>query len=354
LDGTSNAVGYTPSIELDAAGNPHVSYYDFTSGNLRYAYMPSLFITSPQPGVTWPVGSEQAIRWSFTGGLPIGNSNVYLSLDGGNTFTWIENSARDPEVAFRVPHTPTRFAVLRVVKSSPFTDTSMDSFFTIDASIALNKFEARVVGGSAGDEDELSRAAGGWVAGKASDAGRAVRLSWETTPGPEADIRYRVERAARSDAGASSSFVPVHAGVLDGSEIIDPGPASSGDGASDARYRLVAINGLGEEYVLGETEVAAAFSAARLLSIGPNPAPGGETRIRFRASADLLDTNLSIYDTSGRRVRTVAQGTLAAGAHDGAWDGRDEGGRPVAAGTYFMRLSWGGLARATERVVVVR
>jgi flagellar hook assembly protein FlgD len=45
-----------------------------------------------------------------------------------------------------------------------------------------------------------------------------------------------------------------------------------------------------------------------------------------------------VYDVAGRIVRTLADGTLASGRHEQTWDGRDEAGKTVAAGVYFVRL----------------
>jgi flagellar hook assembly protein FlgD len=50
---------------------------------------------------------------------------------------------------------------------------------------------------------------------------------------------------------------------------------------------------------------------------------------------------LSVHDLAGRRVRTLASGTLAAGRHTLAWDGADDGGRRVHPGVYLLRLADG-------------
>jgi hypothetical protein len=84
---------------------------------------------------------------------------------------------------------------------------------------------------------------------------------------------------------------------------------------------------------------------------GANPAGAGGTRLAFglpRAGTAAL----SIVDAAGRRVRSLAAGPLEAGAHEAAWDGRDEGGRRAAAGLYFALLDAGG-ARRVARIVVV-
>ena len=62
---------------------------------------------------------------------------------------------------------------------------------------------------------------------------------------------------------------------------------------------------------------------------------------------------LRIADVSGRIVRTLIDGSLAAGAHEIVWDGRDGSGRSVAAGVYFYQLR-AGAAERTGRLVRIR
>ena len=47
---------------------------------------------------------------------------------------------------------------------------------------------------------------------------------------------------------------------------------------------------------------------------------------------------LQVLDLRGRVVKTVVRSELAAGEHDVVWDGTDDSGRHVAAGTYLARL----------------
>ncbi|HTK31168.1 MAG TPA: FlgD immunoglobulin-like domain containing protein [Candidatus Saccharimonadaceae bacterium] len=80
----------------------------------------------------------------------------------------------------------------------------------------------------------------------------------------------------------------------------------------------------------------------------PNPA-SGLSHIDFTLPAPAA-THLDVFSLSGQRVRTLVDGVLGAGPHTAAWDGRDEHGRRVAAGTFFVRLS-SGPHLATERLV---
>jgi hypothetical protein len=72
----------------------------------------------------------------------------------------------------------------------------------------------------------------------------------------------------------------------------------------------------------------------------PNPF-GAFTSIGFSLPRPGV-MDLSVYDLSGRLVRTLAGGVVSDGAAVVTWDGRDERGRPAASGVYFCRLRAGG------------
>jgi lamin tail-like protein/flagellar hook capping protein FlgD len=85
------------------------------------------------------------------------------------------------------------------------------------------------------------------------------------------------------------------------------------------------------------------------LSAHPNPTSQGLT-VEFALPRDDAGS-LALYDLSGRLVRTLLDGPLAAGPHTVAWDGlADDGGRP-GAGIFFLRLQTG--AGRVERKVLL-
>jgi hypothetical protein len=59
---------------------------------------------------------------------------------------------------------------------------------------------------------------------------------------------------------------------------------------------------------------------------------------------------LTVFDQSGRVVRTLMSAQVQAGSHAAAWDGRDQYGRPTGSGVYFCRLQAGGFTTARKMV----
>ena len=88
----------------------------------------------------------------------------------------------------------------------------------------------------------------------------------------------------------------------------------------------------------------------------PNPF-NPETWIPFRLAQET-PVNISIYDTKGQLIRTIALGNRNAGIYttkDRAayWDGKDRLGEKVSSGVYYYTLQAGEF-RATRRMAIVK
>ncbi len=151
------------------------------------------------------------------------------------------------------------------------------------------------------------------------------------------------------DDGASWFSVGGQLGLVDRtirSLAVDAGTATLYAGSDNG---VAAFTG----YRRPPTAVPASEPGLKLsLAVAPNPARGGTTTFRFslpRAGA----ATLAVFDLTGARVRVLASRFMAEGARVMTWDGRDDRGRAVAAGVYFVRLDHSDGVR-TERTVLLR
>jgi len=104
------------------------------------------------------------------------------------------------------------------------------------------------------------------------------------------------------------------------------------------------------DFVEDQTEAAYAIEGLvpfpeeqRLLSAYPNPFRD-RTTLTFEIPEERtigLPARFSIYDARGRVVRRLEDAPHFPGRHEVLWDGRDDAGRPVAAGVYVARLLLG-------------
>ena len=160
-----------------------------------------------------------------------------------------------------------------------------------------------------------------------------------------ADGEYRLAPISACVDAGSNAAVPagltedrdgrlrIWDGNSDSNAIVDMGPFE---------YGSPAVTGIGDDVL------PAGF---RLVGASPNP-----MRARSRMSFKIPEagrTSLVLYDLSGREIRVLIDAVLAEGPQEIGWDGRDEAGHPVAAGLYFLRLSWSGYTD-TGKVLVVR
>jgi 5-methylthioadenosine/S-adenosylhomocysteine deaminase len=88
------------------------------------------------------------------------------------------------------------------------------------------------------------------------------------------------------------------------------------------------------------------------LSVYPNPF-NPRTTIQYDLPVNAR-VSLRVYDLSGRLTRTLLDGDeISAGRREVVWDGRDDAGRAMSAGTYFCRLEAGSF-KDTIRMTLVK
>lgn len=105
------------------------------------------------------------------------------------------------------------------------------------------------------------------------------------------------------------------------------------------------------EPLSGVAVEGAPAGALALAPVRPNPSRA-RTALRFTLPS-AGPVRLELIDAAGRRIRTLAEGTLAAGMHERTWDGRMTDGSLAPAGLYWVRLQSGGTLR-TGKFVFVR
>jgi len=93
-------------------------------------------------------------------------------------------------------------------------------------------------------------------------------------------------------------------------------------------------------------------SKATLSQNYPNPF-NPTTTIAFAIGGESADVELEIYNVAGELVRTLADGEMPGGRHTVVWNGRDDDGRTVSSGVYFVRLACSGEAQ-TRKIALLK
>ena len=141
------------------------------------------------------------------------------------------------------------------------------------------------------------------------------------------DFAGDAEAGTAGDLGPeAAAFIPAAVSPT-GTDLLAVGNEVSGTVA------LFAVtDGLGDPAGLEDAGVRGAGLA--LTSANPF---SGSVDLRFELAA-AGPADLSVYDASGRQVRSLVAGAHGAGVHTVSWDGRDAAGQSVASGVYYARF----------------
>ncbi len=193
--------------------------------------------------------------------------------------------------------------------------------------IALERFEVRLAPEPAG-----------------TSAGLSVQWELEASRGLTGlDLYRQALPSGESQKVNDAPLAPVSGSLFDAS--------ATSEGAY--LYRMVGTDAYGKLRVLGETDFAGLAGAGPELDLPDGNVLGSGTRILYHAGGEQVE-GLAIYDVSGRSVREfLTRGDTPPGPGVITWDGRDDHGRPVAGGVYWVRFTTSAADR-TARLVVIR
>jgi hypothetical protein len=151
--------------------------------------------------------------------------------------------------------------------------------------------------------------------------------------------------------GSSVAFLGDLNGATAGGVTLAVGTIGDDDGGTDrGAFYILTLSG---NPTVDVPAPSVGVPGTGLAPVRPNPC-FGRAHIPFRL-AESADVGIEIHDVTGRVVRRYERPQLAAGTHDVEWDGRDDEGRLLPAGTYFVGLRVAGrVIPPASRTVLVR
>ena len=180
----------------------------------------------------------------------------------------------------------------------------------------------------------------------AQAVGVRVHLAWHTES-EQAFSHFEVLKASSADLSAAV-VLDVVPGAPGGHSTRPRDYSYDDDDVSEGSeywYGLVAVDLDGTRESFGPVHVQVGEGKEgppqarrpRLTQNAPNPF-NPHTTIGF-VLEEGGDVELTVYDTTGRRLRSLVSGVRAPGIHRTVWDGRDERGVEVPSGTYLYRIA---------------
>jgi hypothetical protein len=293
---------------------------------------PEVFVTSPNGGEDWIVGTTHQITWTATDDSGVTGVDLAYSTDGGATYPFViaTGLANSGTYNWIIPDTPTTTAKVRVTAHDGVGNSGQDEsdlVFTIEG---VSPVEAVFYAAIVSEQDVVLR----WV-----------------LPSYSGSLGLRIYRALSVD-GPYNCITPTPLpDVAEGTYTDDtawPG--------GTFWYELRVVLASGNETV--PTDMHPSITVPGTLEFGiryvsPNPTHGGAS-IAYSLPDGWQSARLSIYDVAGRLIRRLEPTADSRGGFATVdWDGRGDSGGRLVSGVYFVRLEVDG-AVAMEKLTVLR
>jgi hypothetical protein len=188
------------------------------------------------------------------------------------------------------------------------------------------------------------------------DANDHPVLTW-TPPGDNDIQKYIVFKQYANSSGTESWTVDVGLATT----WTDNGITLTKFGNTTAIYKVKAVDNVDQESAYSNSravdgdgplwkpvsEIPKEFA---LHQAYPNPF-NPSTQISFDIPSETK-VLIELYDLLGQKVRTLVQTNCHPGYHSVVWDGKNDNGNPMSAGTYFIKMITGEYQKLTKCTLI--
>ncbi len=151
--------------------------------------------------------------------------------------------------------------------------------------------------------------------------------------------RWRIRGSYSNDGTTSFQSVPYQTHLTTGLAF-DPGQVITFESTGHVGSYSLVWSGYVVSTTTAAMEPGIPSEASQILAQNePNPF-GPSTLIRYALPAPG-PAEIRIYDSQGRKVRVLVEGTLEAGEHEVVWDGRNDANELLATGVYYYDIRTG-------------
>ncbi len=362
VDASGVGVGHYCSLALDANDVPSISYYDSQNLSLRFAtYSAGGWTIETVDGAGNGAETEQAInRADRTAKQPalsqdVPNVGHYTSLaigrDGVAHISYQDITNADLKVAVK------RDGQWVSETVDARGDVGEHTSIAVDAAGRARVSYYDLQNGALKYASE--QADGSWsttVVDASGDVGAYSSLELDAQGEPHISYMDAKDQTLKYAAGSEGVWMTE---TVDASGKTGRNTSLALDRSGAPVIAYTARAGKGSFRVVsasvqfgGKPVQGGEVLAARSLAAWPLPYKGGALNVSFVIPSRGGAAEIRMVDLAGRHVRTLQKGTLEAGRQVISWDGRDDGGRNVANGVYFLVSRTGGQESKLKLVVL--
>ena len=285
---------------------------------------PTALFVSPQGGEAWTLGDLHTVVWTAGDDDELASLELWLSTDGGERFSRRLAGDLVTAASWRgsIASQPSTNLCLRLIACDA---TGNETIVTSEVFALCDRYEPGVA--FTCDVE----------AGEHLSPGEALTLSWNTADNVGVAA---VDLELSCDGGETWSVTDLVDQAASAATIVWNVPDVP---CGRARLRAVARDAAGnrgwdesaEFAILGATTDTPLAARFHLGPCVPNPF-NPRAEIRYVAPRDG-PVRVSVHDLRGRRVRELVHEHRPAGAHAAVWNGRDDSGRDLPSGVYYVR-----------------